>query len=121
MGMSIITINAEIQASCKVCYLFQMIADIKSRLSRRGLQYNVFLKKRKIMDQMNRRTMFFGAIVIAVLSLALSVYYIIPGIYHPLTVSPPFESHPTHAVAFFFLVLICVVGALVTRPKPAAR
>ena len=32
MGMSIIPINAEIQASCKVCYLFQRIADIKSSL-----------------------------------------------------------------------------------------
>ena len=70
---------------------------------------------------MNRRTIFFSAIVIAVISIALSIYYIIPGIYHPLTVSPPFESHPTHAAAFFFLALICVVGALVTRPRSAAR
>ncbi len=70
---------------------------------------------------MNKRTLFYGAIVVAVVALALAVYYIIPGIYHPLTTTPPLASHPTHAVAFFILAIISVVAALVTRPKSARR
>ncbi len=70
---------------------------------------------------MNKRTLFYGAIVVAVVALALAVYYLIPGIYHPLTTTPPLASHPTHAVAFFILAAIAVVAALVTRPKSARR
>ncbi len=70
---------------------------------------------------MNKRTLFYGAIVVAVVALALAVYYLIPGIYHPLTTTPPLASHPTHAVAFFILAAISVVAALVTRPKSARK
>ena len=70
---------------------------------------------------MNKRTLFSGAIVVAVVALALAVYFLIPGIYHPLTTTPPLASHPTHAVAFFILAAISVVAALVTRPKSARR
>ncbi len=70
---------------------------------------------------MNKRTLFYGAIVVAVVALALAVYYLIPGIYHPLTTTPPLASHPTHAVAFFILAAIAVVAALVTRPKSVRR
>ncbi len=70
---------------------------------------------------MNKRTLFSGAIVVAVVALALAVYFLIPGIYHPLTTTPPLASHPTHAVAFFILAVICVIAALVTRPKSARR
>jgi len=56
-----------------------------------------------------------------VVALALAVYYIIPGIYHPLTTTPPLASHPTHAVAFFLLAIIGVVAALVNRPKSTSR
>ena len=70
---------------------------------------------------MKNPVLFYGAILVAVVALALAVYYIIPGIYHPLTTTPPLASHPTHAVAFFILAVICVVAALVTRPKSARR
>ena len=70
---------------------------------------------------MNKQVLFYSAIVVVVVALALTVYYIIPGIYHPLTTTPPLASHPTHAIAFFFLAVISVVAALVTRPKSARR
>ena len=70
---------------------------------------------------MTNPVLFSGAIIAAVVALALAIYSIIPGIYHPLTTTPPLASHPTHAVAFFFLAAISVIAALVTRPKSARR
>ena len=70
---------------------------------------------------MKNPVLFYGAILVAVVALALAVYYIIPGIYHPLTTTPPLASHPTHAVAFFLLAIIGVVAALVNRPKSGSR
>ena len=64
---------------------------------------------------MNKRTIFFGAIVLAVLFLICAVYYIIPGIYHPFTASPPYDSHRTHAILFFVLAVVSVLVALVNR------
>jgi uncharacterized membrane protein len=70
---------------------------------------------------MKNPVLFYGAIVVAVLALALSIYYLVPGIYHPLTTTPPLASHPTHAVAFFALAVIGVIAALVSRPKVPRR
>ena len=70
---------------------------------------------------MKNPVLFYGSILVAVVALALAVYYIIPGIYHPLTTTPPMASHPTHAVAFFLLAIIGVVAALVNRPKSTSR
>jgi len=66
---------------------------------------------------MNKTRLFYGAIVVAVLFFILAVYYAIPGIYHPFTLSPPMEWHPTHAAAFIFVSAICVVVALVNRRR----
>lgn len=69
---------------------------------------------------MNKRTLFYGAIVAAILLLALSVYYLVPGVYHPLTFSSsPTESHLKHAVAFGGLAVICILAALVSRRRSA--
>lgn len=68
---------------------------------------------------MSKSTLFYGAIVAAILFFILAVYYAIPGIYHPLTLSPPMEWHPTHAAAFIFVAAICVVVALVNRRRSA--
>ncbi len=70
---------------------------------------------------MSKSTLFYGAIVVAIIALVLAVYYIIPGIYHPLTNTPPMSSHPTHAVLFFAITVICVIAALVNRPKSIQR
>ncbi len=70
---------------------------------------------------MSKSTMFYGAIVIAVIALALSIYYIIPGVYHPFTFSGvPTDGHKTHAIAFFILFVLLVIVALVNRPKSSA-
>lgn len=67
---------------------------------------------------MKNPLLFFGAIVVAIIALALSVFYFIPGPYHPLTFSgTPTDRHVTHAVVFFLLFLLLVVVALVNRPK----
>ena len=68
----------------------------------------------------NKIALFGGAILAAVICLAVSVYYIIPGYDHVLVTHDSTQSHPTHALAFFALAVICVVFALVTRPKGAA-
>ncbi|MBV9227729.1 MAG: hypothetical protein JOZ18_00345 [Chloroflexi bacterium] len=65
--------------------------------------------------------LFYGAIVVAILSIALSVYYIMPGYPHILVTHDPTLGHPTHAFAFGGLAVICIIAALVTRPKSSTR
>jgi len=69
----------------------------------------------------NRRTLFWGAMIATVVCIGISIYYIIPGYDHLLVTHDSTSSHPTHAFAFFALALICVVVALVTRPKSASK
>jgi hypothetical protein len=69
---------------------------------------------------MNKRTLFSGAVVAAIILLALSVYYLVPGVYHPLTFSgSPTESQLKHEVAFGALAVICIMAALVSRHRSA--
>ncbi len=71
---------------------------------------------------MKNPVLFVGAIVVAVIALGLGVFYLIPGIYHPLTFSGvPTNSHYTHAIAFFVLCVLLIAVALVNRPKSAVR
>jgi hypothetical protein len=51
----------------------------------------------------------------------LTVFYAIPGIYHPLASAPATASHPKHVVLFAALTVLCIIGALVTRPKVLAQ
>ena len=70
---------------------------------------------------MSKSTLFYGAIVIAIIALVLAIYYIVPGVYHPFTFSgTPTDSHRTHAIVFFILFILLVIVALVNRPKPNA-
>ena len=69
---------------------------------------------------MKNPVLFYGAILVAIVALALSVFYFIPGPYHPLTFSgTPTDRHTTHAVVFFILFVLLVIVALVNRPKPS--
>lgn len=55
-------------------------------------------------------------IVLAVICLALAVYYIIPGPYHPFTFSgTPTDSHKTHAIAFFAVAVFAFLGSRFAR------
>ena len=74
------------------------------------------------MIAMKNPALFYGAIVLAVIALALSIFYFVPGVYHPFTFSgTPTSSHLTHGVAFLILAAILVVAALVNRPKSSIR
>lgn len=71
---------------------------------------------------MRNPALFYGAIAVAVIGILLGVYYIIPGVWHPLTFSGLATSaHYKHAALFFVLGVIGIVGALVTRPKATAQ
>jgi len=72
---------------------------------------------------MKNPAIFFGAIAIAIISLVLGVYYAIPGVYHVLTSGshPPMDPQPAHIALFAGIFVICVIAALVTRPKTTAR
>ncbi len=68
---------------------------------------------------MNKTTIFYGGIAVAVIALLLAVYYIIPGVYHVLA-SDPMKAHYKHAVAFTVLAIIGVLAAVVNRPRATA-
>jgi len=70
---------------------------------------------------MNRSAIFYGAIIVAVLAVILSVYYIVPGYYHILTTHDYNSGHPTHAVAFAVVAVICIIAALIYRPRSVVR
>jgi len=49
--------------------------------------------------------------ILAVIFVALAVYYIIPGFYHFLTFSDPYRSHLTHFILLIALAVFSVLGA----------
>jgi hypothetical protein len=62
------------------------------------------------MTKRQQMALLLAAIVIC---LALGVYYLVPGIWHPLTFEgSPTDSHLKHALLFFGLALI---GLIATR------
>jgi hypothetical protein len=67
----------------------------------------------------NNSSIFIGAIVVAIICIALAVFYAIPG-NHPLTSANATASHWKHVALFAVLAVLCVIGALVTRPKASA-
>lgn len=62
--------------------------------------------------------LFIGAIVVAVLSIVIAIYYIVPLNSHIL-VSSIAGSHYKPALAFGALAVICIIVALIARPKRA--
>lgn len=67
---------------------------------------------------MKNPAIFYGGIVLAIVGIALGIFFLIPGINHVITDS---SMHIKHAIVFFGLGIIGIIGALVTRPKPAIR
>ena len=61
--------------------------------------------------------LFFGGIGVAIIAIALSVYYIIPGYSHILVTHDATLSHPTHAILFGAVALISILAAVINRPR----
>ncbi len=74
------------------------------------------------MANSNNRAFFYGAIVVALIALVLCVFYLVPGVTHPLVFSgDPTSAHYKHAAAFGAVAVLAIIGALVTRPKSSIR
>lgn len=69
----------------------------------------------------NNTTLFYGAIVVAIIAIAIAVYYAIPGIYHILVTDNPTGFHLKHMVAFIILAIISILAALVNRPHAVVK
>jgi hypothetical protein len=65
---------------------------------------------------MKNPAIFYGGIVLAIVGIVLGVFFLIPGIPHVIADS---TMHIKHAILFFGLGVVGVIGALVTRPKAA--
>lgn len=64
---------------------------------------------------MSKSTLATLLIVVAVIFVILAIYYLIPGIDHPLTFSASKHSHITHAVAFFAIAIFAFLGSRFVR------
>lgn len=64
-------------------------------------------------------TLFFGAIVVAIIAIALVVYYLIPMDSHILA-SGADKQNFKHAMGLGALAILAIIAALVTRPKRSA-
>jgi hypothetical protein len=69
----------------------------------------------------NKTTLFYGAIVVAIVAIAIAIYYAVPGIYHVLVSDNPTGFHLKHMVAFIILAVIGILAALVNRPHAAVK
>lgn len=70
---------------------------------------------------MNRQTLFFVALAVIVLGILLGVYYLIPGVYHPMlnpqySISPLFP-HRKYAAVGFGIAVIGIIAAFALRPQ----
>src|SRR5205823_4066854 len=73
-------------------------------------------------------TLFTVALAIAIITIMLGVYYLIPHVYHPFVylhrpfqlINRPlvnYDAHEKYAVIFFGIALIALIGAFLARPK----
>ncbi len=76
--------------------------------------------ERKVLSLKNP-AIFYGAIVVGIIALVLSIYYFIPGVHHVLVSGDPNAVHLKHAVGLLAIAIVCGIGALVTRPKPSTN
>ena len=67
---------------------------------------------------MKNPALFFGAILVAIIGVALGVFFLIPGVPHVIADS---HMHIKHATLFFCLAVVGIIAALVARPKAEVR
>ena len=63
--------------------------------------------------------LFFGGIVLAIICIALTIYYVLPAHYMHLFASNPYGTNVKHAVAFAVIAVICLLVAAINRPRPS--
>lgn len=61
--------------------------------------------------------LFFGGIAVAIIALAFSVYYLVPGVYHILSTHDLYSPQPTHALGFAAIAIISALAAAINRPR----
>lgn len=71
-------------------------------------------EKKGTESTMKNPAIFYLGIVVAIIGVALAVFFLIPNIPHIITDS---QTHIKHAIAFFALAVVGVLIALVNRPK----
>jgi H+/Cl- antiporter ClcA len=72
-------------------------------------------------DGMTNKQLMLLVLAASAVCVVIGVYYLIPGIYHPLTFdSPPNDSHLKHALLFFGLAVLGVIASrfVVNRNAP---
>lgn len=65
---------------------------------------------------MKNPALFFGGILLALLGIALGIFFLVPGVNHIIADS---SAHIKHATGSFVLGVLGVIVALVNRPKAA--
>lgn len=63
---------------------------------------------------------FWRALVVAIIALALAVYYLIPGITHPRPMGGP-TTNPAGGMAIVLFVVALVVGIIAVLARPKAN
>ena len=66
---------------------------------------------------MKTPAIFFLGILVAIIGVALGVFFLIPNVPHIIADS---AQHIKHAIAFFALAVVGILIALVNRPKASA-
>jgi len=65
----------------------------------------------------NRSTIFCGATVVAIVAIAIAIYYAVPGVHHMLVTDNPTGFHLKPMVAFPAFAVIGIFAALINRPQ----
>ena len=68
---------------------------------------------------MNKTTIFYAGIGVAVIALLIAVYYLIPGVYHVLASNPTHADYK-HSAAFFAVEIVAALAAVINRPRATA-
>jgi hypothetical protein len=60
-------------------------------------------------------------ILVAVVCLAMAIWYLIPGVYHPLVTHGDVNGrHTTHAILFFVVAVLSAIGSRFVRSSQAS-
>lgn len=70
---------------------------------------------------MSSNNLFAVALLLAALSVLAGIYYLIPNMYHVLTFHDATQAQVKHALAFFAVAVVLVVGARFARNSAPTR